>query len=482
MLDIQKRLSNLFYAILSLPSTALGFALSVQIAALSWLLSNKYGLAIDEIGLVWAAGPIAGIFGQVIFGIVSDRVWFWGGRRRPFILIGGFLAALSLLALPNLEIISAALGMDGILGVAIIVALALDLSINVGFNPTRTIIADVTEEGVERTKGYTYMQTISGTFGMLAYLIGAWLDNYWLIYIGAGLVLLFTLIPPFFITEPRDFEDETPVDSHPFRDGLIAIRPLWGFLIYAFYRIPVRLFKIEVSNYYVEYSCAGLTLLLVALTLFQSEENKSITEASRIGFQKILAAHSFTWIGVQTMFIYMYAFLEFRFTELDGDGVGTVINYAFLVLNGVAAVLPAFVLEPITRNIGRVRTHFICILIMTIGYLGLWKFATTPLLIYSCMAVVGIGWAATISLVFAIMTQKADAKQMGLYMGLFNLSVVLPQLVASLGIGEFLSQTNDKSLTFLICAVCLGISALAWSLVKENEEKVPAPVGGGGAH
>ena len=61
MLTIQKKLTNSFYALLSLPSTALGFALSVQISALSWLLSTKYNLAIDEVGLVWAAGPIAGI-------------------------------------------------------------------------------------------------------------------------------------------------------------------------------------------------------------------------------------------------------------------------------------------------------------------------------------------------------------------------------------------------------------------------------------
>ena len=69
MLPIQKRLAPSFYALLSLPSTAMGFALSVQISALSWILSTKYGLAIHDIGLVWAAGPIAGIFGQVIVGL-----------------------------------------------------------------------------------------------------------------------------------------------------------------------------------------------------------------------------------------------------------------------------------------------------------------------------------------------------------------------------------------------------------------------------
>ncbi|KRP14000.1 MAG: hypothetical protein ABR95_08700, partial [Sphingobacteriales bacterium BACL12 MAG-120813-bin55] len=73
---------------LALPATAMGFALSVQISALSWLLSTKYGLSIEEVGLVWAAGPIAGIFGQVIFGVLSDNTWFWGGRRRPFIILG----------------------------------------------------------------------------------------------------------------------------------------------------------------------------------------------------------------------------------------------------------------------------------------------------------------------------------------------------------------------------------------------------------
>ncbi|NKN98435.1 SLC45 family MFS transporter, partial [Weissella cibaria] len=84
MLDIQRKLTNSFSMLLSLPATAMGFALSVQISALSWILSTKYGLEIEEVGLVWAAGPIAGILGQVIIGVISDNVWFWNGRRRPF--------------------------------------------------------------------------------------------------------------------------------------------------------------------------------------------------------------------------------------------------------------------------------------------------------------------------------------------------------------------------------------------------------------
>ena len=98
MLDYQRKLSRLFFAVLSLPATAMGLALSVQLSALSWILATQYGLDIHDIGLVWAAGPIAGIFGQIIIGSLSDRTWFWNGRRRPFIIIGGTVAALSLLA------------------------------------------------------------------------------------------------------------------------------------------------------------------------------------------------------------------------------------------------------------------------------------------------------------------------------------------------------------------------------------------------
>ncbi|MFM8459552.1 MAG: MFS transporter, partial [Chthoniobacterales bacterium] len=188
-----QKLTNPFYVLLSLPSTAMGFALCVQISALSWILSTKYNLSIEHVGLVWLAGPLAGLLAQPIVGLISDKVWFWGGRRRPFILIGGVTASLMLLALPFLGEISQWSGVR-VLWTAVIVALTLDLAINVGFNPTRSIIADLTPEGEARTKGFTWMQTISGMFGVLAYVIGAVFGNYALIYFGVGLVLLFNVI------------------------------------------------------------------------------------------------------------------------------------------------------------------------------------------------------------------------------------------------------------------------------------------------
>ena len=474
MHPFQKSKNNAFFALLSLPSTAMGFALSIQISALSWILTTQYNLDIHDVGLVWAAGPLAGILGQVIIGVISDRVWFWNGRRRPFILIGGVLAALMLLALPNLDIISSSMGIGGILGVAIAVALTLDLAINVSFNPTRSIIADVTDSGDERTKGYTWMQTISGTFGVLAYAIGAAFNNYVLIYSGAIIVLLFSIVPTLFITEPRNLEPEESEQkanagkdtADSFFGMLVAIRPLWGFLVYDVFAMGRRLLGLEPANYYAEIACAVVTILLVIQAL--ADRNPAGTPGLA-SFRKVIAAHSFSWVGIQTTFVFLFAFLQQLLPKLSGLELGRVGSMSFLVLNAVGALLPALVLMPVAKRFGRIKTHVFCLICMTTGYLGLYLFGHSPMRIYAFMAIVGIGWAAMVSLPFAIVSQKVNQSRMGLYMGLFNLSVVLPQLVVSLGVALMISRAPDKNIIFAVSAISLALSALAWSFVREED-------------
>lgn len=430
MLDIQKRLTNSFYVLLSLPATAMGFALCVQIAALSWILNTKYGLNIEEIGFVWMAGPLAGILGQPIVGLISDKVWFWKGRRRPFILIGGTIAALMILALPNIDVINDAMGLDSIVGVALTVALSLDLAINISFNPTRSIIADVTPQGDLRTRGYTWMQTISGFFGVLAYLIGAFISNYSLIYVGAVIVFVFSIFPSFFIEEPRELDKGEEENDAQF----------------------VR------------------------------------TKTNWVEFIKINLAHAFTWLGVQTMFVYTFFYIKVVImgygttTELSqeqNDDIGFMIGVAFAILNTVGFILPATVLQPLAKKYGRVRIHMLSIAVMAVGYLLMVLVGNSQLMLFILMAVVGIGWAAVVSLPFAIMSEVVDQGRMGFFMGLFNLSVVLPQLVAS-GLGGFIEHAADKNIIYIISAVSLGISAFLWLLVKESKSINAAVVNSSG--
>ncbi|GAB4189407.1 MAG: hypothetical protein OHK0057_24570 [Thermoflexibacter sp.] len=395
----------------------MGFALSVQIASLSWLMTTQYNLDIESVGYVWASGPIAGIIGQLVVGVVSDKVWLWGGRRRPFILIGGILASLMLLALPNIGKLSDVLNFIDILWIAIVIALILDLSINISFNPTRAIIADVTPLGEQRTKGYTWMQTISGMFGVLAYLISVAWGNYLLIYLSVFLVFVFSFIPPLFIKEPIALEDNNNMQADEHRNKAS--------------RTPIK------------------------------------------ALLQIYLAHAFTWLGVQTMFVFVFAYFKQKMNSFDyplsDAALGQMIGISFAVLNTVGFLLPSAVLEPLSRKIGRVNTHSLAIAIMALGYLAIAFFGASPSLFYLLMAVVGIGWAATVSLPFAIMTEKIDKNKMGLFMGIFNLSVVLPQLAVSLFFGKIIENASDKSIIFVICAITLAISSIIWFGVKEDK-------------
>jgi maltose/moltooligosaccharide transporter len=443
----QQKLTNPFYALLSLPSTAMGFALCVQISALSWILSTKYNLSIEHVGLVWLAGPLAGLLAQPIVGLISDKVWFWGGRRRPFILIGGVTASLMLLALPFLGELSQWSGIQ-ILWTAIIVALTLDLAINVGFNPTRSIIADLTPEGETRTKGFTWMQTISGLFGVLAYVIGAVFGNYALIYFGVGLVFFFNVVPAFLLKEPRELGAVAAHDA--------PTEPVGG------------------------HGKTNMPRLL-----------------------HIYLAHAFTWLGVQTMFVYIFAYLQqslfpgiAELAQPEKDSLGQVIAISFLIMNVVGFILPVALLQPMAKKIGLVRTHTISIFIMAAGYLGIVLLGDTnllasrgstqfqiPLFLYLLMAVVGIGWASVVSLPFAIMSDSVDKTRMGLFMGIFNLSVVIPQIIVSVGIGKVVSDAPDKTIVFTISTVALAISAVLWAMLKEDKtEPGEIAMGGGGGH
>ncbi|HOL81275.1 MAG TPA: MFS transporter [Ignavibacteriales bacterium] len=419
MKEMQKKFTDLFFVVLSLPATAIGFALSVQIQCLGWILNTQLGYDLHQIGLVWLAGPLAGILGQVIVGIISDNTWLWGGRRRPYIIIGGLIGGLMLILLPNLGAIKNALHLEGttLLIVATAIALIFDLSINVSFNPTRTLITDVTPEGELRTKGYAWMQTISGFFGVLAYLIGAFVGNIQLIYMAIFIVPLFTVLPTFFIEEPKE--------------------------------------------------------------LVATGENAVTSETNLPEFLKICFAHAFTWVGIQTMFIYTFGFIKevvmgYKITqELPSqlnDQIGLATGISFAILNTIGFIFPKFVLEPVSKKIGKVWTHKLAILIMAIAYLITFLFIKDKVGLFVMMAFIGIGWASVVSIIFAIVSEVVNKAKMGLFMGLFNLAVVIPQIVASY-LGGWINSMHDKSYIFLISSVCLGISFVIWLFVKDTGKK-----------
>lgn len=498
MLVIQKKLTNTFYALISLPATAVGFCLSTQVAALSWILSTQYNLHIEDVALVWLAGPLSGIIAQPIVGMMSDRSWFMGGRRKPYIVIGGVLGAAMLLALPQIGFLSQSTGLS-IFVVAIVVSLLLDMSINVTFNPARAIIADVTPAGVERTKGFSWMQVVSGSFGIGAYFVSVTFGNMTLIYVAAGIVLLFSIVPVLLIQEPRTLQAEIgpaePTDSAtPLASNLVLLLPLYGFIAFGVFVVLNKMLlhgRWDHLQTNVMYACLIATALLGALTIWQGRRGTTDTNE----FQKILLAHAFSWLGIQSMFVMSYFYIKekmlplldtsqvmansfsslFSSAEPNAEATaGNILSLGFLLLNCVGALLPVLVLEPLSKRIGKVRIYRVAIACMTAGYFLLYLAGTTELIFYLGMITCGIGWSAVISIVFAIMTEKVNASKMGMFMGLFNFSVVLPAMMTP-GISKVVKDSGDYSSLFLIIAASLLASLLCWLFVKESKP-VPSTV------
>lgn len=486
MLAIQKKLNNTFLALLGLPATAVGFALSTQIAALSWILSNKYGLDIHEVSFVWLAGPIAGIFGQVIVGLVSDNVWFMGGRRRPFIVIGGMVSTIAFLALPNITAISHVTGITDIILIASLIALFLDLSVNVTFNPARSIIADLTPEGKIRTAGYVWMQIVSGFFGVLAYFLSMVYGNEMLLYIAAVIVFVTAVFPILFIQEKKTDTNlsEEKVEKFGVWQIVKEIYPLYGFLIFGVFSLFYHFFNEQLNGYHNTVLILSLiySVVIGAIIIVSGLRNPN----NKNEFQKIMLAHSFTWVAFQSMFIMSGFFIENQImpnlridaitanwfaerltgvVQTQASSIGNIVSLGFLILNFIGAIFP-LVLQFISKKIGRVKTYISALCFSAIGYFYIAFFSSVEIDFYIGMLLVGIGWSAVISIVFAIMSERVNPAKMGLFMGVFNLAVVLPQMMSN-GVANIIKETGNHQLLYIFCAGLVTCSILFWAFVKE---------------
>ncbi len=183
----------------------------------------------------------------------------------------------------------------------------------------------------------------------------------------------------------------------------------------------------------------------------------------------MLAANSLSWIGMQTMFVYMIAFAQQRFPALGADEVGKVLSMSFLALNAVAALLPALVLLPLARKFGEVRVHAVSLATMAGAFAGVYLFAQSPLVLYALMALLGIGWAAIVSLPFSIMSQRVDQSRDRPVHGCLQ----PVDRVAAAGREPrrrpVRRRRHDKGLIFLIGAVSMALSAIAWRSVSGDE-------------
>lgn len=451
------RRSMLVSLLLAVPSGGLSIALTAQITALSWLLQTRYNLAIDEIALVWAAGPLAGIVGQLGVGHASDRTWLLGGRRRPYLLLSGILTAVSLSALLHLSEVAAVFGGMPLVLLAGLLALILDVAINVGLNPARALIADVIPAGSERSLAFAYMQTVSGFLGVAITLVGAIQGNVTMMITAAVLSLPLTALPAFLITEPRDLPVQAGAARLTLALSLSMLVPIAPAAAFAVVATAVRASGADIALTPYAIATAALTALL-GISVMRGKRTDQVAMA-----RQVFLAQGLSWIGIFSMFVFLAPVVSERLAPLDSDQAGRAIVVALGLFNLVAALAPLAILMPLVRRFRRAHVHAVAMALMGLSFAAIGRWVTTVEGLWLCMALAGIGWGSLVSLPYVIFCDRVDAGQLGLLLGLFNLSVVIPQLVVSLGLGAIAGTLAARGDLFLIAALALIASALAWS-------------------
>ena len=407
------------------------FGWGLQIANMTPIYESL-GAEPDEIPMLWLAAPLTGLIVQPIIGAWSDRTWTRIGRRKPFFLVGAILSSIALVFMPNSSAIWMAAGLLWI----------LDASINVSMEPFRAFVVDMLPKKQQ-----------SMGFAMQSFMIGA------------GAVIASAL--PWILTNVFNLE------TGQSKSG-ISNSVLWSFYIGAFFFLGAVLWTIFKTKPYPpsEEEIAALKerpkLKEIIHEIFDGIVNMPLT------MRRIALVQFFTWPGLFLMWFYYSSAVSVDIFNAKPDSIdydqgiefaGLTFAFYNLVTFIFALSLPFF-----STQFGKRLTHATCLALGAFGLCSV-SFINNPNLLFLSMTGVGIAWASILSMPYAMLAPSLPAKKVGLFMGIFNFFIVLPEIIASLGFGWFMENVlgNDRSLAVACGGILLLIAAALTFRVPKSE-------------
>ena len=475
------------------------FGFALQNANVSRIFETL-GAKVEDIPILWIAAPITGLIVQPIIGHMSDKTWNRLGRRRPYFLFGAIFASLALILMPNSPALWMAAGMLWI----------MDASINVSMEPFRAFVGDMLPNH-QRTRGFAMQSFFIGTGAvvgsLLPYVMTNWLkipntapegmippSVRWSFYIGAlvfFLAILYTVLSTkeYSPEKMKEYEaiekeqnkvasdyHETPIEKNRFLK-VGSILGLLGLIVVVLTRI-LR-FKAEL------YILGGILILffvLMLITFLLKSANKEKSALVEIfsdllrmptTMKQLAIVQFFTWIGLFAMWIYSTSGITSHIygtsdtlSKLYNDGADWV-NVLFAVYNGVAALV-AFALPVLAKYTNRKITHFICLVMGGVGLASMYLFSNPNWLILPMIGI-GVAWASILSMPYAILTGSLPSRKMGIYMGIFNFFIVIPQILAATILGFMVQDLfKGKAIYALVFGgVSMFIAAVLVLFVKD---------------
>jgi maltose/moltooligosaccharide transporter len=398
---------------------------------------RSFGADVEQLPMFWIVAPLVGMIVQPIIGHYSDRTWNKLGRRKPYFLVGAILSSIALVVLPNSGLLTSVLP---VLWMGAGMVMIMDASFNISMEPFRALVADNLPES-QRTSGFAIQTFLIGIGAVVGSALPSMLaqmgfsqeagasgvaDNIrYSFYIGAVVFMAAILVTVFF---SKEYPPEQYAQYHGQADTDIKE-------------------KSSLLDIFTDFKNMPRTMKQLGLVQF------------------------FSWFALFSMWVFTTDAVATHVYGLTGDysksieynTAGNVVSSAFGVYNLVAAVY-ALCLPLLAKFLGRKGTHAFSLLAGGLGLLSIYFIKDPAMLTYSMIGV-GLAWASILAMPYVILSGSIPAGKLGIYMGIFNFFITLPQIVNGI-FGGFIVKHfyNGQSIYAIVLAgfllICAAVSVL----------------------
>lgn len=414
------------------------FGFALQNANASRILQT-FGADVEHLSWFWIAAPLTGMIVQPLVGHFSDKTWTKLGRRKPYFLVGAILASVALIFMPNSATL-AHLMPAMMVGAGML--MIMDASFNIAMEPFRALVADLLPSD-QRTLGFSIQTFLIGTGAVigswLPYILAEWIgvdkisaeggvpDNVIIsFYVGAA-VLISSII--WTIAKTKEYPPENSANEEKKKtNGLIEI-------FHDFAAMPKTMKQLGIVQFFSWFALFSMwvfTTPAVAVHIYGTDINDTTSE---------LYQDAGNWVGI-----------------------------IFGVYNLVAAVY-ALLLPAIAKKIGRKLTHSVSLLLGGISLMSIYLIQDPKMLLVPMIGI-GIAWGSILAMPYAILAGSLPAKKMGIYMGIFNFFITIPQILNGIIGGPIVKRFYESQAIYAIvfAGICLLIAAASVVFVDDKDD------------
>jgi maltose/moltooligosaccharide transporter len=390
-----------------------------------------FGADVHHLSWFWLVAPITGMIIQPIIGYMSDKTWCRLGRRRPYFLVGALLTSIALVLMPNAPHLASFIAPMFIGGGLLMI---MDASINISMEPFRALVAD--KLPVEQhTLGFSVQTLLIG----IGAVVGSWL--------------------------PYILGNWFGVSKDAGAAGLVPDNVTFSFYFGAFVLLSTIMWTVFTTTEYPPDE-------LVKSAEVEEKPKKFFIPPIMI---KLLLVQFFSWFALFSMWVYTTPAVALKFYGTSDPNspafqeAGNWVGILFGVYNGVSAII-AMLLPVVAKRLSKKVTHAMALSIGGISLLSFLVFSDPNYLIIPMIGI-GFAWGSILAMPYAMLASSIPPKRMGIYMGLFNMSITIPQIVSGIFSGLILKYffADNPILCIVMAGVSMFLGAISALFIKENK-------------